>query len=728
VVHGGGEAPAAAAVHLAIVSVGLLSLRQFLVPAALWLGTAHGLVARWAARTSCGGRLPQAELTIEVRVLEPALGGIGTAEPLVGCTGGVTVRWPNGQRVAAGDRVRVTGRWAPKPAIARADGLLIAREIAVRSSQPRWFDRLRNWIWSTDQRLYGTRAGLIDALVVGRRGGIDPTVNAAFARSGLVHLLSISGFHVGLIAGWLLMLFRAARQRREVALLGSSLIAAVYVVFIGMQAPAARAAFLCVLAAVQVTRQRQVQSNALLATTALLVLLGDPWAVLDIGGWLSVAALWGAMTFSRWSDRALGSRAVWRLLSGSVGATAATAPFSALMFGAIAPVGIVLNLVAIPLAAVAVPGVLASLLMEPIWPAAAEAFARGSGILLSLLEQVARFGAAVPGGNWSLEPGWPSAVLAAGGLALLLAVVGGRATGREAGRRLTWVAAILLGSTAVFDAGPAPDSGSSLTLHFLNVGQGDAAVLRTPHGRWVLIDAGPASDREDAGRRVVLPFLVRQGVHSLAAAVISHPHLDHFGGLASVVAEIPTRVVAESGEPANDPRYLELLDRLDELGIPWRRLTAGEQFAIDGVEFAVLHPDTTWAGWGTDLNEGSVVLRVRQGEFEALFTGDIGVPVEGLLRGRIGPVDLLKVGHHGSAGSSTAAFLAELDPRAAVVSTGPNRYGHPSPEALARLAEEGTDIWRTDRDGTVTVTVGDSTMRIEGRGREREYPLRRGSP
>jgi competence protein ComEC len=145
---------------------------------------------------------------------------------------------------------------------------------------------------------------------------------------------------------------------------------------------------------------------------------------------------------------------------------------------------------------------------------------------------------------------------------------------------------------------------------------------------------------------------------------------------------------------------------------------------VDGVRLLVVHPDTTWARWGEDLNDDSVVLLVRYGSFEAVLAGDLGIRAESLLAGRMGRVDLLKVGHHGSAGSSGIPWLRELRPKAAVVSVGPNRYGHPSPAAMQRLAASGVEVWRTDRDGTVTVTVGDSAMTVRGRRGTRTFALR----
>jgi competence protein ComEC len=136
-----------------------------------------------------------------------------------------------------------------------------------------------------------------------------------------------------------------------------------------------------------------------------------------------------------------------------------------------------------------------------------------------------------------------------------------------------------------------------------------------------------------------------------------------------------------------------------------------------------LHPDTTWAGWGTDLNEDSIVLRVRAGRFEAVLGGDAGLPVESLLRGRVGRAEVLKVGHHGSRTATGSRWLAEIRPSVAVVSVGANRYGHPAPAALARLDSAGADVWRTDREGTITVVVESSRMQVRGRNRAVWYPL-----
>ena len=693
-------------------------------------GRLGGELAVALARGQCVARMPAGLIRSRVRVLEPAdaSGGRIAVAPHASCRGRLSARWPRGRPVAAGALATVVGRWVPRTGLGgRPEGMLLITETSVVESHSGPADRLRNYLFAASHRLYGARAGMVDALVLGRRGGIDPELQDRFARSGLVHLLSISGFHVGLITAWVFLFCRLARMTRSTALVVAAGVSAAYVAFLGWPAPAARAAALAVAVARCRTRQRHVQTNALLAATCLAVLLVDPWAALDLGGWLSAAALWGASTFTRWSDRALGTGFWARTAASSLGATLATAPITAAFLGTVALAGLLLNFPAIPLAAVAVPGVLASLILLPLWQAAAEALAAGAGLGLHLLELSAVAGAAVPAGVVMVEPGMPRGVLPwIGVLSLALWIMGERNTLGEAGRRLGWTlaAGLWIGMVPLAALG-SPDGGRGLTLHFLDVGQGDGAVLRTPGNRWIVIDAGPAGERDDAGRRVVAPFLARRGVRALAAIVVSHAHADHVGGVPGLLGRFPVGLIIEPGGPVPDPAYAALLTRLAHDGIAWHPARAGERLVLDGVELAVLHPASDWSGWGDDVNEDSVVLLVRYGGFEALFTGDAGFPAEAALRGRVGQVDLLKVGHHGSRGSTGGELLDSLRPLAAVISVGRNDYGHPAPETVARLESRGVRVFRTDREGNVSVSTDGMTMTVSTAQGMASYPVTR---
>lgn len=721
--------PAPAFVALLLAALCLVTGRGAMawLPCASGIGLLFGLVTREASSRECAAVLPAGVVELTLRLREPVRSGVVTAEPQE-CRGEIATRVRGNTMLDAGGRWVVSGRWIPMVRFGgRPSGILVAQQLspAPSTQPPAPSERLRTWIARTTSRLYGERAGLVDALLVGRRGGIDPALNAAFARSGLVHLLSISGFHVGVIFGWAVFLLRALPVRRETSAALAALLVVLYVSFLGWPAPAGRAALLCVVVAWSTARQRQPAAGSLLALTCLIATLLDPWAVFDLGGWLSVSALLGAMTFSRWSDRALGPRAGWRMLFASVGATVSTAPLTAAALGSVALAGIALNFAAIPLAALAIPAVLASVLLVPVLPPLAQSLAAGGGLGLAGLEALARAGSRLPFGAFISTPGPAAALPWLLLLGLALWMIGRRNTSRRAALRLGWA----VGAASIIALFPsrvlsAPHEGPGLSLHFLNVGQGDAALIRTPAGRWILVDAGPAGRGRDAGREVVLPFLIRHGVRRLAAFVLSHAHLDHIGGAPAVLEEIPAEVILDPAEPVAEPAYLSLLDLAAAHGIRWQPARAGDSLVVDGVRLTVLHPDTAWAGWRSDLNDDSVVLLLRFGSFEAVLAGDLGVRAESLLAGRVGRIDLLKVGHHGSAGSTGAPWLAELRPRAAVVSVGSNRYGHPAASALARLADAGAEVWRTDREGSIRVTVQETMMVIRGRRTTRAYGIR----
>lgn len=700
-----------------------------LLAAAASLGRASGELAWVAERDRCATRLRPGRVRLTVRLDEPVLAGGGAVQlhPVgAGCTGEVAGRWPGGTPVAAGYTSRVDGHWIPRPGVVgRAGGTLVVTGAELARGPPSIGARLRTMLGEASRSLYGARAPLVDALMLGRRGRIEPDLQDQFAQSGLVHLLSISGFHVGLIGAWIFLLVRLLGVRRESALIAAALASAVYVGFLGWPAPATRAAALAAIVARCRARQRHVRGDELLAATCLMVLLVDPWAVLDLGGWLSAAALWGATRFSRWTDGALGRGFGWRTLGSSVGATLATAPITAWSLGTVAPVGIVLNFAAIPIAAVAVPGVLVSLLVYPAFAPLARPFAAGSGLMLHLLELVAAAGAAIPGGHQLLEPHQVGAVLPWGAaLAVGLWATAARNTPWEAGRRVGWALTAVLWVALVRPLLGAADEDRGLTLHFLDVGQGDAALLRTPGGHWILVDAGPAGEGTDAGRRVVAPFLQRRGVRSLSLAVVSHAHADHLGGLPAVMARVRAGLVIEPGADVADPRYTRFLDALLREGVPWHPARTSDRFEIDGVRGTVLHPTPGWPGWGEDVNEDSLVLLVEFRGFQAIFAGDAGFPAEEAMAGRLRAVDLLKVGHHGSRGSTGEAWLAALAPPVAVISLGRNDYGHPAPATLERLRAHGVAVHRTDLEGTITVVTDGQRMTVRSRAGSTSYDVR----
>jgi competence protein ComEC len=582
---------------------------------------AFAVGALWGVRTAtddsrgCAAMLPLGEREFVVRAIEPGsgLGRVGMSS----CGGVVMARWPRSVDLPAGITATVSARWLPQPSSFRRPGgtLAISRVRDVRGT-PGVIDRMRTLVARGSDTLYGARAPLVDALVTGRRGELDREVRDAFAAAGLIHLLAISGFHVGLLAGWVLLLLRACGVPRHPAEGAAAAVAVGYAAFLGLPPPATRAAGLMVVAAFCRWRQRNVRPDALLGASALLVLAVDPWSISDVGAWLSVLAIGGMTLASRWSDRAIGPGPLTRSLSGSVGATLATAPVSALVFGRVAVIGVVLNLIAIPLTALVVPALVASLAAFPSFPVLARAFAASGNLLLAALEWLARVGSRAPAfGN----PGAGSPAAALPWLVVLAVawwIIHDRSTAREAGSRALGAATVVAWLTLLWSFIPTATVGrGDLTLLFVDVGQGDAALIRTPGGHWVAVDAGPRADSFDAGHRVVVPLLHRYRVPRIDVFVLSHAHRDHVGGASSLFAEIPVSVAIDPGERFDESTYQEWLAALPAEGTRWHPAAAGEEWVIDSVHFVVRHPPVEWTHRGEDLNEDSIVLEVRYRDF-----------------------------------------------------------------------------------------------------------------
>ncbi|NLY51467.1 MAG: MBL fold metallo-hydrolase [Firmicutes bacterium] len=269
-------------------------------------------------------------------------------------------------------------------------------------------------------------------------------------------------------------------------------------------------------------------------------------------------------------------------------------------------------------------------------------------------------------------------------------------------RILVLVAAVLL-------AAGTWAQGQELTIHFLDVGQGDSILIQTPAGANILVDAGDTR----AGNQVVVPYLQRLGVKSLDMVVITHPHFDHIGGLIPVLEKFTVGRVLADGQIHTSRTYENLLILIDQKGIPFRLARAGDKLEIPGLdEVLVLNPQEPFL---KGLNNNSVVLAVTYGETSVLLTGDIEAEAERrILEGNIpARANILKVAHHGSRTSSTPEFLEAVQPDTAVISAGAdNNYGHPHPETLVNLKAVGSQVFQTSAAGTIIVVSDGSSCRI----------------
>ncbi|KKG13066.1 lamin tail domain-containing protein [Methanosarcina sp. 2.H.A.1B.4] len=249
-------------------------------------------------------------------------------------------------------------------------------------------------------------------------------------------------------------------------------------------------------------------------------------------------------------------------------------------------------------------------------------------------------------------------------------------------------------------------SGQNLTIHFLDVGQGDSILIEY-NNKDMLIDAGESDQGE-----VVTSYLQDQGISTLDYVVATHPHSDHIGGMNDVLNNFQIEHFIDSGYPHTSKTYENMLTTIDQKNIPFEVAQAGQTIDFDpAVEVEVLNPGTTYSN---DLNENSVVLKVSYGEVSFLLMGDAGLESEENIMeaGYDVDSDILKVGHHASTSGSGASFISAVSPEVSIIEVGAgNSYGHPHTEILNRLQKAST-VYRTDLDGTITITTDGSAYAV----------------
>jgi competence protein ComEC len=533
-------------------------------------------------------------------------------------------------------------------------------------------------------------------------------------------MLSISGLHVAVIAAAMELLFQVARMPRRAALLGAFVATGVYVAMIGAPPPALRSAAMLGVATLSRFAQRPTSPWAAWAIGGFIPLFA-PRTVIDVGYQLSVLGMCalvaaGSLWRRQFATRLTGWRArIGQELMTSLVACAVTAPLVAWVFGRVSLVAPVSNLIAAPVITLAQPVLFLALLLAPFgW--AARFVAQAVHPLLFAFDWIAWFSASVPGAAITVTTTAVTAVLAAcSAVSLVVACVS---------RYPTPPVIAALGSLALMVVVPAiplrPTSG--VELHVLDVGQGDAILLRTDAGRWVLFDAGPAWNGSDAGRRVVIPYVLRRG-GSLESFVLSHPHNDHVGGAASVLSAMHPHSYWDAAFAGGAETYIASLSVAKEEGIDWRRVHPGDSIQIDGVTVSFLAPDSVWTVGLKDPNLASTIALVRYGMVRFLLVGDAERPEEDWLLAHHAELraDVLKVGHHGSSTSSSDEFLAAVHPTLAVISVGAgNKYGHPSSDVIRALGVVGAEVLRTDEAGTIVVRSDGSRIEVEAKGEKWE--------
>ncbi len=556
-------------------------------------------------------------------------------------------------------------------------------------------------------------AGVLSALAIGDQSSIPQAQWQVFTRTGVNHLMSISGLHITMLAGlsfaltyWLwrrsvrLMLRLPARKA---AALVALLVALAYALLSGFGVPAQRTVYMVGAVTAALWLNRNFSLGQILSIALLGVLIPDPWAVLSPGFWLSFGAV--ALILYVTAYRLKPSH--WLVEYGKVqwAMTIGLVPMLLALFQQVSLVSPIANAFAIPLVSlIVVPLTLLGAALPthltiwnglsvwnwPLWLAHTV-----MGWTMTVLEWLN----SLPQAVWTQHapPAWS---IAAGMLGVLVILL-------PRGFPARWLGVLLL--LPMFLNAPQPPAENTLRLIIFDVGQGLAVAAQT-RNHALLYDAGPDfSDGADSGNRILVPSLRAMGISKLDGLMLTHDDTDHTGGAASVMQAMPIGWLSSS-LPDGHPLLQNSTDK--------RRCTDGQSWQWDGVRFEVLHPDAdSYAMAKISDNNRGCVLRISIGQQHILLTADIEKASEaGLLKAHPDklPAVLLVVPHHGSKTSSTKSFIAAVRPDYAVFTVGYlNRFGHPRQDILQRYVAGGSTLLRSDEDGAILVTMDAEGLVVE---------------
>jgi competence protein ComEC len=567
----------------------------------------------------------------------------------------------------------------------------------------------RNVVGRSIERVFPSKeAGLLLGLLLGDDSRLDPGLERDFRASGLSHLLVVSGGNVAMVLAPVLAaaaLLRLSRWPKFAVGFGG---VAFFTILTGAEPSVLRAGVMACIALVGVLAGRPRTTASILSAAVLGLLILDPWLVRSVGFQLSVTATAGMVALAS----PLAER-FERFLPSPV-ATAAGATISAQL--GVTPILLYhfheVPLVTLPANIAAFPLVAPSLLLGAVaagtglaWFPLGKIVAAVAVLPMRWLELVADHLGKAPVGYLTSEGG---PLVLVGGTAVVAAVIVWIRTGWKPPRTATAVAVAVL---PVFVWASALGSGppDGFTVRFFDVGQGDAALLTTPEGATVLVDGGPQRDQ-------VATEISALGIKRLDVVVASHPHADHIVGLPSVLARLPVGLLLQPGCDGEEPSPLqEDLDRaIADEEVDVRNPRAGDTYLVGLLRLDVLSPDRCWTGTESDANNNAIVIRATYERHVVMIASEPEEPAQEWLleSGTDLRADVLKVPHHGAA-TSVSEFFDAVDAEVAIVSVGENDYGHPTAFTLDALWASGTQVWRTDHHGTITVSFVGLTPTVE---------------
>ncbi len=561
-----------------------------------------------------------------------------------------------------------------------------------------------------NRSMEGESAAILQALLVGVRGEISDETEQAFVDSGAIHVLAVSGLHVGYVtlAFWVITGFLRLPLKPRVII--TVLVLVLYVLVVDIKPSVMRAVIMASMVLISKGWERQVNVFNSLAAAALIQTLIDPLQLFDMGFQLSFTAVFSIVYIYQRIEILLPEkikpselhnnavRYVFQMFLVSLAALIGTVPITIFYFNRIPIISMLSNLVIIPLIGVIGALGFAQVILGSIWSWFNIAYGEVETVLLVLLQKIVTLFSSIPGAYITI------AQISVGTLILLYIFIFLLLNVDNMKIRKGLIFSLLIAGNVfvwktVFEK-------PQMTVTFLDVAQGDAALIKLPDKRTILVDTGDRTFRRDYGELVVAPFLKREGIKRIDILLLTHPHSDHIGGAPTIIRNFKVDQIWESDIVAGSRIYQEIHDLADSLNIPVLTPNSGDMVIIsDNLKLYFLHPSERFLEkHQRNYNNGSLVFKLVYGNISILFTGDAEEESEDYLCfwNDFLKSTIIKVPHHGSNTSSTASYINLVNPEYAIVSVGQNnKFKHPAQSTLQRYRDHGSAIHRTDIEHAV---------------------------
>ncbi|MCQ2060900.1 MAG: DNA internalization-related competence protein ComEC/Rec2 [Fibrobacter sp.] len=640
-----------------------------------------------------------------------------------------------------GDKICYTASWYPVtpptvPGAFNTAGWLQSQGLAAYGKLLHWdahagswipersFYAFRKWIKSRfEDFLDPAETGLLLGLLAGDKSGIPEALRSDFQRSGLVHVLAISGFHVVLLAGMLMIFLKATRLPHRIVRIVAIILLFIYIPVTGGSPAVRRAVLMWTVPQIGALLQRPANTLNSLGVALLFILIPNPSELWNPGFQLSVAATAGILIGGSHNplqklEFGFKQTKIWKFLENfifnptyvTLCATLATAPFLIHHFKTLSPFAWLGNIVVVPAISMGMQAGLFALL-SPL-DFLREHFCYAAGFFLRLASLLTRFLSDSAEASLTVGPFGPAILLLLGSLFILFPVV----RKNSIARTYSLICFALFAGIFCYESYTKILS-PRWSLTAIDVGQGDSFLITTPSGKNFLIDAGDNS-RTDSGKDIIIPFLHYSGIIALDALIITHPDADHFGGAESILKSFPVHElwISACARTEDKEDWQDVLSVAADRKIPIRDV--GRSFLWSEMHFKLkaLHPyDGPNATCG-EVNTGSITLQAEGLGHKALLTGDLTTAGEKEILKTDIPLksEILKLGHHGSKTSSSRKFLEAVRPRLAIISSGrKNRFRHPHKPVINRLDSLQIPYLNTATSGSIMMEFAHDTTVIK---------------